>query len=71
MQGKNEKEKLQELMLTNFGQMVCKSEVMKIFRAELRKEAQRIVRNYFEQIVPDEMKMSEIIRDVILGMVKE
>jgi len=71
MQGKNEKEKLQELMLTNFGQMVCKSEVMKIFRAELRKEAQKIVRSYFEQIVPDEMKMSEIIRDVILGMVKE
>jgi len=58
-------------MLSNFGQIVDKEEIMKIFKEELKKEAKRIIKTYFEQIVPDEAKMSDLIRDVIIRMVKK
>jgi len=67
----NDKKKLKEMMLLEFFQMMPRTEVMKIFRAELKKEAQRIVKYYFTQIIPDQAKMDEIIRKTILGMIKK
>lgn len=68
---KEEKEKLKEIMLNEFFQIMPRREIMKIFRAELRKEAHRIIKFYFEQIIPDQAKMDEIIRKTILGMIKK
>lgn len=59
---------LREMVKNEIFQMSGKTEIMKIIRAEVKKEIKAKVKFYLSQIMPDEHEISEIIRQTFLAM---
>jgi len=62
------KDVIKELIKNEVFQMTGKNDIMKIVRAEIRKEVKEAVKFYLSQVMPSNADLSEIVRKGFLEL---
>lgn len=65
------KKNLTEMVKNEIFQMTGKTEVMKIIRKQIRKKVNEAVKFYLSQVMPDDVEVSDIVRQTFLAMGKK
>lgn len=68
VKAKQVKKNLTEMVKNEIWQLSGRDEIMKIIRAEVKKEVKAKVKWYLTQIMPDDVEIGDIIRKTLLAM---